>query len=968
MHYNKANKNYLKVPLLCSLILICGPAAITAHSTSPSRETVSHSIVQRGFEAFNRGKLGSSGANLYISRSGRIEVINTWDLNADGYNDAVFSNDHDVYETVDALIYWGSKSGYKSLLPDLWRERPLAQLAFGLMDHGSGITRLPAFGGGKSLLVDLNRDGFTDVVFCNYIHNYPGIRSAYIYWGSAKGFASAHRTELPTAWASGVAAGDLNGDGYPELVFANQGTEAGAEDIQQLKDTGSYIYWGSATGFELSKRTLVATHGARDVAIADINGDGKADLSFINNSPQGKDVQLFTDSAGYSNTKGVIIPLHDPTSICASDLDGDGYADLVITSAAPPQTIGSAGQRQETDSAKFILSVLRGGGDGISEQRVTKLPTLAGKYSSIGDFNHDGWLDLAVANNSDGKTKRVSSYVYWGSLNGFDEHKRTELPTLGANSVAYGDLNSDGYVDLVFANSSDDLTLDVPSYIYWGSSTGYAPYMRTNLQGFGVASVSVGDLNGDQHPEIILVNQYSGSEAEVNSHIYWGNAHHYYSTASMTSLPTHGAYGTTAADFNDDGLCDLIICNYYQEGSYLYWGNATGFSLEHRQTIGTGRYLASATADLNRDGFLDIVFTGNLDGKNVSEIIWGTEHGFDSKASTMLELATQRCGNINIADLNRDGQLDLVYNDDYFGRMQIFWGNSEAQYSHKNSWTRKTSGGGLGLADINGDGVLDFIIPGGFDPARLSPNTKTRVFLGTSDGTPALEPFVELEAYQSCEISICDLNRDGYLDLILGNYMSETTRSLPMFVYWGDKDGKYSESRRLDLPAESSCGIETLDLNRDGYPELIVHNHLKDGVHTLNSYIYWNGPSGFDKENRTELPNFGPHYTAMTDPGNLYTRKLEEYYVSSPLELPVGSRVAGATWKATEPHGAKLALQVRTAATAEELSTQGWQPVGNGTAEKVGRADDRWIQYRAVFHSPDASSWPALSEVDIHLR
>lgn len=926
-------------------------------------------LAHNDFAAFSKGTPGNAGANVYVSKRGTVQVINKWDLNGDGYNDAVFSNDHDVFEIVDAFIYWGSKSGYKSLLPELWRERPLAQVAFGLMDSNTGLTRLPAFGGGKSVVADLNKDGFPEIVFCNFIHNYPGVRSAYVYWGGAGGYKISNRTELPTAWAGGVAAADLNRDGYPELVFANQGTEADLEDIQQTKERGSYVYWGSATGFDIARRSVVDTHGARDVAIADVNHDGLPDLGFINNGPAGNDVQVFlgTPQGEYARAKSQVVAVHDPTSIRAADLNRDGFADLVVTASAPPQSIGVVGRRNQKD-VSFFACVLMGSAEGIMAQNILNVPTLAGRASTIGDFNRDGWPDLAIANSSNGKTARVPSYIYWGSSAGFSAERRAELPTLGAKGVAAADMNDDGFTDLVFANSSDDITHDVQSYIYWGSATGYAPYLRTDVQGFGAASVNVADLNDDGQPEIILVNQYSGSEAEVNSHVYWGNPHHFYSTASMTSLPTHGAYGVTAADFNDDGRCDLLICNYYQAGSYLYWGHADGFSTAHRQTVEVGTVLASGAADLNRDGHLDLVFAGSLDGKNVGTILWGSAGGFVDAHKTVLELKTQRCGNINIADLNHDGFLDLVYNDDYFGTMQIFWGEAKAGYAGARSWFDKTSGGSLGLADLNGDGNLDFVISGGFDAKKLSPNTKTRIFWGTPAGTPSADNVVELEAYQACEVAIADLNRDGHLDLILGNYMSETTRSLPMFVYWGGADSTFSEKRRLELPAESSCGIEVLDLNRDGYPELIVHNHLKDGVHVINSYIYWNGRDGFHKDRRTEVPNFGPHYTAMTDPGNLYTRKLEEDYVSPALELPGDRRPAKVTWKAAEPHGAKLGLQVRTAAKTEALPAQAWQSVDNGTAVTIGQAGDRWIQYRAVFHSPDASSWPTLSEVEIHLQ
>ena len=69
------------------------------------------------------------GANLHVSRGGRVQVINRWDLNGDGFNDVLISNDHDVYETVDAFVYWGFRPGVRlavagPLARGRWRRWP----------------------------------------------------------------------------------------------------------------------------------------------------------------------------------------------------------------------------------------------------------------------------------------------------------------------------------------------------------------------------------------------------------------------------------------------------------------------------------------------------------------------------------------------------------------------------------------------------------------------------------------------------------------------------------------------------------------------------------------------------------------------------------------------------------------------------------------------------------------------------
>ena len=933
-------------------------------------------IRHASFEDFSAGTLGNSGANLYVSRKGRVQVINHWDLNQDGWADLVMSNSHDIMETVDALVYWGSEKGPQSLLPPLWKQRPLAQVLFRLLDEKGRVTRLPSFGGGRSAIADFNRDGHPDIVFCNFIHNYPGVRYAYIYWGSRDGYLPGHRTELPTNWASGVEAADLNQDGYPDLIFANQGVELGLESISPERGLASFIYWGGPSGFDSAKPELVATRGAADVRAANLDGDGRPDLVFVNASSHAQEIQFFLGGAGYGKDSSHRLPLPEPTSVSVCDLDRDGKDDLVVTGALA----GGEADGQEPNAEIRRLYLLFGSSSGIDPQRTLELPSHLSQGTFCGDLNGDDWPDLAVASLSDHSVPRdqgwasnfrVPSFVYWGSERGFSREGRSQLPTLGASDVDAADLNRDGFVDLIFANSRDGSSYDVPSYVYWGSQRGFAPYLRSDLQSFGAGSVQVEDLDGDGNQEVLLVNQTSGTHSgtgTVESHIFWGNSHSFYSTASVTGLLGNNAYGVTLSDFNDDGFVDLLLCNNNIDFAHLYWGDASGFSQQRRDSLPAGPAPASSAADLNRDGYLDLVFTHSHQQEPRAVILWGSNEVYSGTRRTTLKLAVMTASH-RVADLNRDGWLDLIF-PSRSGDLQISWGSPDG-YSESGVWTGRVGAGQVELADLDADGHLDFVITGTFDPETRSRNTHTRIYRGTPEGVPEPNPIAKLQAYAAIECAIADLNRDGFLDLALSNYMSDSTRSLPLFVYWGREGARYSDQNRTDLPAESSSGVQTLDLNRDGFPEVIVHNHVKDGIHTIDSYIYWNGPEGLSLERRTLLPTIGTHFSPRIDPGNLYTRRLEEEYISAPLSLPNGEESYTLSWRGEEPQGTQLELQVRSAQTRDGLHGALWRgPSGEASfydspGPLPGPGEQRWIQYRVVFTSADGGAWPVLQEVEI---
>jgi hypothetical protein len=923
-------------------------------------------IRHASFDDFRAGTFGNSSANLYVSKSGEVQVVNHWDLNKDGYVDVLMSNDHDVMETVDAFIYWNTGRGFESLLPESWRDRPLAGVLMKLLDRPGSLTRLPSFGGGRSVIADLNSDGYADIVFCNYIHNYPGVRTAYVYWGSQSGYSATKRSELPTNWAASVAAADLDGDGYAELVFANQGVERGSDEISPPTPDDAFIYWGSATGFLPYRVTKLASGGAQDVTAGDFNKDGFPDLAFADSRPGKNRVTLFPGRAGGpASLPSVALTITAPNGLRAADVNGDGFQDLVVTTNGGAETIRADDHQPGTAQADVAYLYL-GSRRGIEATNPRALPARRARASWVADFNRDGSADIALANGEG------SSVVFWGRPEGFAPDRRTELPTSAASAVSAADFNGDGFLDLVFSNSKGAGSYDVASVVYWGSAHGFAPYMRSELQSFGAADVNSGDLNGDGRPDILIVNQYSGTvDGRINTAIFWGNRHHHYSVASMAKLPSAGAYDTTAADFNQDGYPDIAVANSYIPVSYVYWGAKEGYSERRRQELPIGRNFASSTADLNGDGFLDLVFAGSKSRVvSVATILWGSAAGFSADRKLVLPLKPKTTLSVSIADLNRDGHLDLVFPDGYFDTLQIFWGNSR-DYTESRSWSRTVTAGNVKLADLNHDGYLDYVFPGEFVPETKTRNAKTRVYWGSREGTPSLDNVIELEGFQSLECAVADFNRDSHLDFACSNYMSDSTRSLPMFIFWGGADGKYSDRRRTDLPAESSAGVQALDLNKDGYPDIVIHNHIKDGNHTIPSYIYWNGPQGFDWKRRTEVPGYGPHFSQMVDAGNLYTRKLEEAYVSAPVALPVGKSVSALTWRSTEEHGARLDFEVRGAATREGLTTALWiaceRTDGTKCSPKLS-AGHRWVQYRAVFRSPDAGAWPVLREVAVLTR
>lgn len=397
---------------------------------------------------------GASGEDV-------VTIAGCMDLNQDCFPDISFSYlwDGNNYQ-ISSRIYWGSSNGFVN----------------------GNHSELPTQGAIGNIVADLNNDGFTDIVYANSFDGSSYEISSYIYWGSSAGFSVANRMDLPTLGANDVAAHDLDGDGFLDLVFANSyNGSAYAVD--------SYVYWGSASGFSVANRTDLPTKGARSCALADLNADGFADIVFAN----GQDGTDFTISSyvywgsasGFSSTNRLELPTQGAQGVSVSDLNGDGLEDLVFANSL--------------DGLSFNIQsyIYWNSASGFSENNRSGLDTLGTWGTTTHDLDSDGYSDVVFAHRFFNGSYNLNSYIYWGESTGVSSTNHSMLGTSGARATAAYDLNRDGHPDLVFANIRDSTSnLYVDSMIYWGSNAtvprgGFSTSNRTGLPTVGAAGVSI---------------------------------------------------------------------------------------------------------------------------------------------------------------------------------------------------------------------------------------------------------------------------------------------------------------------------------------------------------------------------------------------------------------------------------------------------------------------------------------------
>jgi hypothetical protein len=404
------------------------------------------------------------------------------------------------------------------------------------------------------------------------------------------------------------------------------------------------------------------------------------------------------------------------------DLDCDGYADLVF----PEYYTGSA---YSTSSEWFSYDTSSG---DYSSGAANTLTTNGGSFDgAAADLDQDGYVDLIFASYYYGGYG-ADSIIFWGSSSGYSSSDTTDLGTSGARAVDTGDVNGDGYLDVVIGSYYSGSSYSSTSYVFYGSSTGLDGSDYDTMSAAGVVDLEVEDLDGDGYEEVILCSYYSGSSYSSSSYVYYGGSSGL--SGSSDALASYGCFDLDIADYNGDGLEDIAVANYPTTTSYVYYGTSSGYSSSYRDSFTANYPGAVESADLDDDGTLDLVWGGYRGTMNVyyndSTLGFGSSYDSFSAGYGMWDL--------EIADLDSDGYEDVVaavYHDgsDYYADSVVFWGASGG-FDDSDVTELETEGAlYLDVGDVNGDGYPELAFSG-YYTGSWSTLATSYVYFGSSSG------------------------------------------------------------------------------------------------------------------------------------------------------------------------------------------------------------------------------------------
>ena len=665
-------------------------------------------------------------------------------------------------------------------------------------------------------VADLNNDGFPDVVVGNYATNSKYYLNDKNIDADNNPFSNVSGEQIGSSpySAYGIDLGDINNDGWIDFTLAG---------------VYSYVYLNSSSTTEPfntltpAKRLGSSSSGLGwDIKLRDIDSDGDLDAIiaalnsrdriFLNNGTS----DPFAGSVGVDISNDIL----DSYEVDVADLDLDGDLDLLIGNAATDKVIIN-----NTPVTSFS-----------ADEAVDVVPSYVSQNYAVdyGDIDNDGDIDVVSA------VSNVLLLLNNGTLEPFEgvSNQYIDLSgTSGAISVKLADVNRDGLLDLFAGGIKGPVTLILND----GDATPFSG-TADNVLSFGPTAplvydytndITVGDVNHDGYMDVVLGRAVQTAPSDGINKLYLhdknldANLNPYDSVAAIDIGTASTTSDIDLADVNGDGNLDLLVANKY-EVNQLFIGDGDDSPFDQGSTpisLETGDTTQIKAVDVDKDGALDIIVANGAYSESDLTVYLNdrVDDPFDSIAAKDFTNDSIPVNGFAIGDTDKDGSIDIVTVSDASRHVMLYPVTGDIALPEINGQaisSESVSALVVAIADFNNDGDQDVYVPTmGVD--RLYHNSAApEAFNSIVDAS------IDTTSYNTVSINVGDFNNDGNLDVVAG--VDGGINKLN--IHNGSQNPFGDASVNIGSDASSTQALAVGDINKDGRLDIVAGN---DGANNL---------------------------------------------------------------------------------------------------------------------------------------